>query len=460
MNLSSIANSLNRTYGLFGNEIRLQDGQLGQLTGLGSVSDGALSSSQVRLSGYGQLQSALSTLSDTARKYDTNTEVAGYSASSNLQGLTANVDKPGTTNAPNKAGKIQVEVTQLAQSQRLQSQAFADADTTQLGGGTLRIQFGRLNGNGDTFTPSGSAGRSIAISAADSTLGGIAAAVNRANVGVSARVVQDSGGNRLELTGKNTGSDQTFQVLVSDNDGNNSDSAQGLSRLSYDPAGAPGSGQNLSRQRGAQDAVLSVDGQSRTSSSNSLRTAVPGVNFSFSSTGKGSVDIGRDANQAGQAAKALAAAYNTFQGQRDAVVPDGLTRRISNQVDKVVDNTETGTGQNRLTLAQVGFRRDVNGKLSVDEKQFQQAFNKDAEGVTSLLAKTADAFETAGDDAQASVQRVGTAAARGLGGVIDGYASQALQLQNQLGLQRNGLSYSPTTQNLYGLSQYLSVAGL
>jgi len=459
MNLSSIASNLSRTYSLFGNEIRLQDGQLGQLSGLGNVTDGALSSSQVRLSGYGRLQSALSVLGDSARKYDTASEVAGYSASSKQPGLNATVDKPGTSNAPSKASKFEVDVTQLAQSQRVQSQNFADADTTQLGGGSLRIQFGRLNGGGDTFTPTGQASRTITLSAADSTLNGIASAVNRANVGISAKVVQDSNGNRLEFTGKNTGADQVFQVLVGDNDGNNTDSAQGLSRLAYDPAGAVGSGRNLSLQRSAQDAAITVDGQQRTSSTNSLRAAVPGVSLSFSATGKATVEIGRDLSQASQAAKALASAYNIFQGQQDDIAQDGLTRKVSAQVDKVVDSSETGSGQNRLTLAQVGLKRDASGKLALDEKQFQQAFSKDAEGVTSLLAKSAKAFETAGADAQSSVQRVGNAALRGLGG--DGsFASQALQLQNQLGSQRSGQSYSPTTQNLYGLSQYLSVAGL
>ncbi|GAB3248307.1 flagellar filament capping protein FliD [Chitinimonas naiadis] len=452
MNLSSIANTLNRTYGLYSDDLFLQRYRAGQIDNA-TAGSSAISSTQVRLSGYGRLQSALSDLGNIASRYDTPNEVATYSAKSDKSSITASVDQP-----QGAVKTLAVQVTQLAQSQRLQSQAFADADTTQLGGGSLTFQSGSI-GSGGSVTANGPS-RTVNISASDSTLNGIATAVNRANIGISAKVVQDGSNSRLEFIGKSTGGNQAFRIQVGDNDGGNSDSSQGLSRLAYDPAAGQGVGQNLTSLRSAQDAQLQVDGRPLFSASNSFRNAVPGIGLSVSETGSANITISRDSTQAGKSAKALADAYNAFLSQSANVPADGLTRRIGSSVDQALDGAEVGTGQSRLTLAQAGIARSQDGKLAVNEQKFQQAFTKDAEGVSKLLASVADRLENAGSKAQSDTLRTTSNALRGNADGSNPYSRQANQLQERLGLQNSLLSYSPTTRNLYGLSQYLSISGL
>ncbi|GLR14976.1 hypothetical protein GCM10007907_37660 [Chitinimonas prasina] len=464
MNLTNIASNLSRAYGLVSNDpLRLQS--LERATGLNAAAGNGAGSSvgglrlpgstQVKLSDYGRLQSALTNLKTAVGGLDSDDEVAGVSLRSDSRQISANVDK--------KAGPLRaatVEVTQVAESQRLQSQAFDPS--TLVGTGTLEIDFGRFNSSTNTFTQGDQATAQVSIGVLDSSLNGIANAINRAGVGISARVVQEDNSAKLELTGQNTGTDQAFRIRVRDNDANGTDSTQGLSRLAFDPVEQAGAGRNLTQLRAAQDAELKVDGRAVSSPSNQVSRALSGATLNIEGTGTARISLSRDASEASRSAGKLVAALNGFYSQAGNLQADGLTRRVANDLETALGSAESGSGLKRLNLSQLGVERTGEGRFKLDEEKFNRAFEANADGVTSLLSQVASEVKGVTENSTVTSQlRRSTEGLRAANTTDSNpFVAQArqTQLQNLLGNQATLLNYSPTTRNLYGLAQYLSVA--
>jgi len=102
----------------------------------------------------------------------------------------------------------------------------------------------------------------VTIGSSNDTLTGLAAAINAANVGVSASVLTDSSGSRLSLVSGTSGTGGNLAVTSSITDTSNSNAS-----LSYASAVT------------GTDASLTVDGVSLTSASNTVTNLIPGVTF-------------------------------------------------------------------------------------------------------------------------------------------------------------------------------------
>ena len=104
------------------------------------------------------------------------------------------------------AGTYAVTVNALARAHQVASQGFADVDSTPVGTGTLQIQVGR----GETAT--------LTIDAASNTLAGLCQAINAANAGVTATIINDGSAAlpyRLLLTANQAGAANTLSVASS-----------------------------------------------------------------------------------------------------------------------------------------------------------------------------------------------------------------------------------------------------
>ena len=144
-----------------------------------------------QLSAFGSLKSALATFNSQLEKMNSlETFLKRKVSSEDEDILTVSVDEtavPATYN---------IEVLQLAQTQKLESGSFASS-TAVVGTGTLSIAVGS-----DSFD--------IVIDDDNNTLEGIRDAINDAvdNKGVSATIVNGDTGSFLILTGDNTGTRQ------------------------------------------------------------------------------------------------------------------------------------------------------------------------------------------------------------------------------------------------------------
>jgi flagellar hook-associated protein 2 len=355
---------------------------------------------QAELSAFGTLQGALSAFQTAIQGLSNRAQFLLHSATvsdSTVLGATA-----GTDATP---GSYSVEVRELAQQQKLASAGFASTADT-LGSGTISIQFGTYDGTGNTFRPNlAKASQTITVPAGSNTLAGVRDAINAANVGVTATILNDgsTNGNRLVLTSKDSGAANGMKITISDDDGNSAD-ASGLSQLAFDPVSVPGSGRNLSDVQTARDAVLVVDGITVTKPSNLVTDAIQGVTLSLMKPNAGStVALTVATNSA--AIKATVSGfveaftsvnktirdltgYDPSTKRAGALQGDSSARSALSQIRRVLTQSIDSAGE-RLSLSQIGVSFQRDGTLAVDDSRLQQAIDQDLEGVASLFAATA-----------------------------------------------------------------------
>lgn len=110
-----------------------------RLTAHDAVVQAKLSTLAIVKSSVAEFQTSLSSLKS----------LSGFQSKTAVVGNTALLS--ATTSSAAKAGQHSVNVTKLAQSQKLASKSFASANAT-VGTGTLHIDFGAYSADGETFT--------------------------------------------------------------------------------------------------------------------------------------------------------------------------------------------------------------------------------------------------------------------------------------------------------------------
>src|SRR5260221_80638 len=245
---------------------------------------------QTQISAYGQLQAAIAGVEAA---------LAGLSTAQQFEGTLATVaDKSiagASTDSTASAGTYSLGVTQLATGTKLASGPIASS-TTVVGTGTLTISVGTK-----PF--------SVVINSTNNTLSGIAAAINAAATGsgVTATLVTANDGVRLVLSGATTGAANAVTVTQTGGDG-------GLANLVYDPAN---SNTKLTKLQGAQDAIVTLDGNAYNSASNVVTGLLTGVTLNLTAATSTGVTtalvVSGDQSGARTAVQTLITSYNTLQ---------------------------------------------------------------------------------------------------------------------------------------------------
>ena len=117
-----------------------------------------------------------------------------------------------TTDGRVSSGSYDVQVLSLARNHQLASQGFSESTLSTFGTGTMSIQVGD------------GAVRTVTIDSGNNSLIGIKKAINDADLGVSASIINDGSGSnpyRLILTGDNPGAANTISVTSDLTGGNN-----------------------------------------------------------------------------------------------------------------------------------------------------------------------------------------------------------------------------------------------
>ncbi|MEQ1721226.1 MAG: flagellar filament capping protein FliD, partial [Nitrosomonas sp.] len=258
---------------------------------------------QTRLSAFGALKGALSSFQGS---------VAALADPAKFNGITATISDStlaSVSATPSAvAGSHSLEIQTLAQSQKLKSANFATTNTT-VGNGTLTIQFGTYSSG--TFTLNADkAAQSIVISPSNSSLAGIRDAINQADAGVTASIVNDGSGNRLVIASKDSGVSNALKITTIDSDGNNSDNT-GLSQFVYDAS--TGSVSNLAETVAASNASFIIDGISISKASNKVTDAIEGVTIDLLKANPGStttLNLARDTASTQSAVTSFVKAFN------------------------------------------------------------------------------------------------------------------------------------------------------
>ncbi len=351
---------------------------------------------QARLSAYGSFKSALSSFQSA---------MGGLSSLSKFQAFKAtSADTSVITSsvAPNAVpGSYGVEVTQLAQANKLRSKTFA-AVTSGIGTGTLTFQFGKVSGASFTVNGEKSA-QTVTISAAQNSVSGIRDAVNAANVGVTAAILNDGTGNRLVFTSKETGENNSLKVTVADaSDASNTDDA-GLSQLAYDVAGTAGNGKNLVESIAGQNATLKVDGITISKATNNITDVIQGVTLNLlkvSTPGVATtVTVARDVDAVKNSINAFVKSYNDINKtvkdltsynaetkQGSILQGDTSAASVLAQIRRTLNSTLTGLGGTYTALSQVGIAFQKDGTLLLDAAKLQTAVDANFNDIAGLFA--------------------------------------------------------------------------
>ncbi len=344
------------------------------------------SSVNSKISSYGVIQSAFGNLQSAVQQLESKSSLNPMSATS------ADSTKVSATATSSAAiGTYSLNVTQLAQSQRIMSSAYTDTNAV-IGTGSMKITLGTYNSTGNTFTADTTkTPLTINIGSGQQTLGGIRDAINQAGAGVTASVVNDGTGSRLVLTSQSTGAANSMQITTTDSDGNNTDNA-GLSQLAFDPTAASGAGKNLTQLQAAQNALFSIDGINITKPSNSVSDAVNGVTFNLSqvTTSPVQVSVNQDSSTLTTNLNAFVKAYNDIQTklsnqqlkgstlQNDTTV-GALQRQLRSMVMQTLPAYST-------QLSSIGISIDKTGVMSLNSSKLSTALAADPQAVNKLFA--------------------------------------------------------------------------
>ncbi len=301
------------------------------------------------------------------------------------------------------AGSYSVQVQTLAQNQKLVATGQA-SDTAVIGTGTsttLTIEFGTTAGtldpvtgkySGATFTPGTAAPQTVTIDAANNTLQGIRDAINAANVGVTASIINDGSATpyRLVLTSNNSGAQNSMRIAVS----GNPDIA---SLLAHDPAGT----QALSERATASDATFSVDGIAITKPSNTVADAIGGVTLTLLKPNSSTTfNVASDTAAIQEKIDAFVKAYNDLSkalrdasaaeptaGTSSALTGDSTVRSIQSQMRQILTGALAGTTSGLTRLADVGIAFQRGGTLAVDAAKLTEALADPTKRVGELFVK-------------------------------------------------------------------------
>lgn len=349
-----------------------------------------------KISAYGSLKSALADFQAKAKALSLPTKFNAFSStSSNPDSLKVSAFSTANT------GQHSVVVKQLAAAHSLASNGFAALDSV-VGSGTITIQFGSVSGGVFTADATRSA-QSVNISSDQHTLNGVRDAIQSANVGVNATVVNDGSANgwRLALTSAQMGSSSVMKITVSgDADGNNAD-ATGLSSLVFDPAAA--GIKNLSQTVAGSDALLKVDGLDNIiKHTNSVSDVIKGVTLNLQKADAASpisVQVDRDtvavtksvqefvdSYNALQKALTDATAYDLAKKQASVLTGDAAARNIQTQMRSIMTSVVATTANGFSNLSQVGISVNRDATLSFDTSKFTTALTSYPDDISMLFA--------------------------------------------------------------------------
>lgn len=326
---------------------------------------------QTQLSLYGTIKSQVSALGDAAAVLAGST---GWTAQKATSSNSAAVTVTAGTSAA--ASNMSVSVQRLAQAQAVTSAGVTSGAATGAAG-SLSIQLGTWGDTG--FNAGTSAAVSVNVSATDS-VSTIAAAINAANAGVMATVLNDGTSDRLVVRSRSTG--ETSGFTMTPTGGNAALDAYGFT----DAAATEPSATGMFMGQPGLDAMLEVNGVKLTAASNNMANVLPGVSLQLLQTTAAAVEITvtQDTDAVQKNLQSFVDAYNALnQTLADAtkytaatktggpLQGDATTLGLQSALRAMLGSSSTGSSF--ANLSQVGLERQTSGALKINSAKLDIA---------------------------------------------------------------------------------------
>jgi len=349
LNIGAIVSSLTTSFGA---------AQTAQLTSQATTLD-----SQV--SAYGTFTSALDTLKLALPALEDRSQLAGFNATVADKNIAT-----ATTSSDAVAGQYSLEVNNLATAATLTSKPQASV-AAAVGTGTLIVAVG-------------SRSISLTIDSTNSSLSGIAAAINSAanNPGVTASIITTTDGSRLVLTGTTTGASNAITVTPAGGDG-------GLTALA------------LTQTTAAQDASFSVNGFPATSASNVVSSAITGVTIQLQQasaiatptiltvspdTSSAQASIGKFVTAVNGVLSSIQTLTSYDPSTQTAGPLNGniTLQSFQNQLQNILGKVTIGSGGVK-SLTDLGITAGTDGSYATDDTKLGNALGASLASIGNLL---------------------------------------------------------------------------
>ena len=360
-----------------------------------------IAESEAKISGLGKAVSILNVVKDAAERLNDAKDFNTFTVSNSQESA---FSASSTSSA--RAGSNNVTVSQIAQEQRSVSNAFA-SETNAF--------------NSDPITVSISVGSSnpvtTDITVSDASLQGTVSAINAANLGVTAEII-DTGATsdryRIQLIGE-TGAENVFSLTSSD------------SSLSF------------SSVQTATDAQLNVNGIDFTRSSNVIDDVITGVTLSLNTVtnGAANLSVNQDDAQARANIVDFVTIYNEAQRQLKELgnssiggelAGDSIFRSLTSSLRSLVLGTSSSASGNVSNLSDMGISVSRTGELNVDDAKLDDALANDYADVVMMFSANTD------DQSASSTE------AAGLAGDISKLIADATDSNSYLTTQQEALA--------------------
>ena len=398
---------------------------------------------QSKISTFGTLSGLVSTLQTTLTELKSS--LAGYGVTPTDSSIFS-----ATATSSAAAGTYTLNVTQLAQAQNLVAAGQA-SQTLPISTIDSTVTF-TIDGN-----PLG-----VPIPAG-STLQDIRAAINTADIGVTASIINDGSATpyRLVLTANEPGASNGVSSIAVSGDSAvsslltfSSAAPNNPTDVDYDPAA-------MSQSAAAQNASFTVNGIAITSATNTITDAIQGVTLTLKSetTTATTLTVARDTKAIEAAAGKFVEAYNALATQLKTVTAygtdtkkagvlagDGAARQMLDQLRSIFSTP--ASGGTLSYLAEVGITTQAGGNLKLDSSKLSSALAGDFDDVVNLFNGATGFATRLGDWASTVTQTGGLIYERtqNLNSSIDSYNDQIERLELQMVALKQ--RYTTTYSNL------------
>lgn len=339
---------------------------------------------ETKLSTYGKVKSAISSVRDAAAAL-TRSETWNKTSATSSDPATVSIS-PGANATP---GSYSIQVHQLAAAQSNVTGLIAAPDTAQFEG-TLTIELGSWDVGQTNFTPkAGATAIDIAVGPPAQSLAHLRDKINAAGAGIVASVLTDASGSRLVLRSSATGASNAFRASVADADGNSGDSL-GLSALAFDPSAGI---LTMAQALAATNASATLNNVAVTSESNTLTEVLDGMTLTLNQVTVAPVllNAAQDTPALRKSIDTFVTAYNdlnklmadqtrldTANKSNNTLHGDSAAVAIRNQMRQLLGASSTAS-TTFTRLSDAGFDVQRDGSIKLDETKLASALGNATE---------------------------------------------------------------------------------
>jgi flagellar hook-associated protein 2 len=282
---------------------------------------------------------------------------------------------------------------------------------------------------------------------AGATLSNLRDAINDSDAGVTASIINGTGGAQLVLTGPE-GANSIMRLSSSTTvDPDTLAETDDIAGFNYDPDVS--TSQDMTQSVEAKDAAFTLNGIAATSHSNTVSDVLDGVTLELAGTNIGSatsLKITEDfSSKLTESLQAFVTAYNTAYSTMSslgayntetqvagALQGNSTLRLAMTQIRQNIFGTTSGNASSAYqTLSNIGVSISASGTLSIDTTKLNAAIKADSSTVTNLITNVGNAFDSTVDnliDTDGSV----TIATNGLNTTVKDLEKQQTKMQDRL----------------------------